>query len=203
MSFSRKPVLTGERAVLRPFTADDAPVMARILADPEVVRLTGSPAEEFGADRLRSWYGSRNDHADRLDLAIVDRVRGELVGEAVLNEWDEANRSCCFRILIGPGGQNRGLGTEAVRLNVGHAFEEVGLHRVSLYVFTHNPRARRVYEKAGFVAEGVERQTLWQGGTWIDAVRMSVLAPEWADHRGRPGGHGERPYGGRVSSTGR
>ncbi|MBP5863619.1 GNAT family protein [Streptomyces scabiei] len=203
MSFSRKPVLTGERAVLRPFTMDDAPVMARILADPEVVRLTGSPAEEFGADRLRSWYGSRNDHADRLDLAIVDRASGELVGEAVLNEWDEANRSCCFRILIGPRGRGRGLGTEAVRLTVGHAFEEVGLHRVSLYVFTHNPRARRVYEKAGFVAEGVERQTLWQDGTWIDAVRMSVLAPEWAGHRGRPGGHGERPDGGRVSSTGR
>ncbi|MDW8809718.1 GNAT family protein [Streptomyces scabiei] len=210
MNFSRKPSLTGERALLRPFTEADAPVMARILADPEVVRLTGSPAEEFGADRLRSWYGSRNDHTDRLDLAIVDRASGELVGEAVLNEWDEANRSCCFRVLIGPGGRGRGLGTEAVRLTVGHAFEEVGLHRVSLYVFTHNPRARRVYEKAGFVAEGVERQTLWQGGTWIDAVRMSVLAPEWAAHRGRPDDHREqpddhreRPDGGRVSSTGR
>jgi RimJ/RimL family protein N-acetyltransferase len=85
MSFSRKPVLTGERAVLRPFTEDDAPVMARILADPEVLRLTGSPTDGFEPDRLRSWYGSRNDHADRLDLGIVDRASGELVGEAVLN----------------------------------------------------------------------------------------------------------------------
>jgi RimJ/RimL family protein N-acetyltransferase len=90
---------------------------------------------------------------------------------------------------------------------VGHAFEEVGLHRVSLYVFTHNPRARRAYEKAGFVAEGVERQTLWQDGEWIDAVRMSVLAPEWAARRGWPGpavpagGRGEAA--GPVSSTGR
>ncbi|WP_328223115.1 GNAT family N-acetyltransferase [Streptomyces sp. NBC_00310] len=205
MSFSDKPVLTGERAVLRPFTEADASVMARILADPEVVRLTGSPTEEFGLERLRSWYGSRNDRADRLDLGIVDRASGELVGETVLNEWDEANRSCCFRILIGPGGQNRGLGTEAVRLTVGHAFERLGLHRVSLYVFTHNPRARRAYEKVGFVAEGVERQTLWQGGEWIDAVRMSVLAPEWAAHRGRPdsGRGGRDEQGGRVSSTAR
>jgi RimJ/RimL family protein N-acetyltransferase len=182
--------------VLRPFTDDDVPVMARILADPEVVRLTGSPTEPFTLERLRSWYGSRNDQADRLDLAVVDRASGEVVGEAVLNEWDEANRNCCFRILIGPGGQNRGLGTEAVRLMTGHAFEQLGLHRVSLYVFTHNPRARRAYEKAGFVAEGVERQTLWQGGEWIDAVRMSVLAPEWAAHRGHPEAD-------RVSSTAR
>ncbi|MFD9112515.1 GNAT family N-acetyltransferase [Streptomyces bottropensis] len=203
MSFSHKPVLTGERAVLRPFTEDDAPVMARILADPEVLRLTGSPTGEFGTDRLRSWYGSRNDHPDRLDLAVVDRASGELVGEVVLNDWDEANRSCCFRILIGPGGRDRGLGTEAVRLMVGHAFEEVGLHRVSLYVFTHNPRARRAYEKAGFVAEGIERQTLWQDGKWIDAVRMSVLAPEWAARRGLPVGRRDAPEGDGVSSTAR
>ncbi|MDT0569815.1 GNAT family protein [Streptomyces sp. DSM 3412] len=186
MSFSVKPVLTGERALLRPFTEDDATVMARILADPEVLRLTGSATEEFGPDRLRAWYGSRGAQNDRLDLGIVDRASGVLVGETVLNDWDEANRSCCFRILIGPGGRNKGLGTEAVRLTVGHAFEGLGLHRVSLYVFTHNPRARRAYEKVGFVAEGVERQALWQDGRWIDAVRMSLLAPEWAAHRGWP-----------------
>ncbi|WP_217177774.1 GNAT family N-acetyltransferase [Streptomyces sp. AC495_CC817] len=194
MSLFENPVLTGEKALLRPFTEDDAPVMARILAEPDVVRLTGSPAESFGLDRLRSWYGSRNDQTDRLDLGIVDRASGELVGEAVLNEVDEANRGCCFRILIGASGQGRGLGTEAVRLTVGHAFEHIGLHRVSLSVFTHNPRARRTYEKVGFVAEGIERQTLWQGGEWIDALRMSILAPEWAARRGRL----ERE---RVSST--
>ena len=186
--FSVKPVLRGERALLRPFTEEDVPVMARILSDPEVVRLTGSPEEEFGLDRLRAWYGSRNDQTDRLDLGIVDRASGELVGEAVLNDWDEPNRNCSFRILIGPGGRDRGLGTEAVRLMVGHAFEQLGLHRVSLHVLAHNPRARRAYEKAGFVAEGVNRQSVWQwqSGEWIDEVRMSILAPEWADHRGRP-----------------
>ncbi|MFE1440987.1 GNAT family N-acetyltransferase [Streptomyces sp. NPDC058739] len=180
MDFSIKPVLTGERAALRPFTQDDVPVMARILADPEVLLLTGSPVEEFDPDRLRAWYGSRNEQGDRLDLGIVDRASGELVGEAVLNEWDEHNRSCNFRILIGPGGRGRGLGTEAVRLIVGHAFGQLGLHRVSLHVLAHNPRARHVYEKAGFVAEGVDRQAVRLGEEWIDATRMALLAPEWA-----------------------
>ncbi|MFI2432312.1 GNAT family N-acetyltransferase [Streptomyces sp. NPDC018693] len=178
--FSVKPVLTGERTVLRPFTEEDATVMARILADPEVIRLTGSPDETFALDRLRAWYGTRNDQADRLDLAIVDRASGELVGEAVLNDWDQHNRSCNFRILIGPGGRDRGLGSEAVRLMVDHAFGRLGLHRVSLHVQARNPRARRAYEKAGFVAEGVARQTVWQAGEWIDEVTMAVLAPDWA-----------------------
>ncbi|GHG94073.1 GNAT family N-acetyltransferase [Streptomyces lanatus] len=184
--FSVKPVLRGERALLRPFTEEDIPVMARILSDPEVIRLTGSPEDELGLDQIRAWYGSRNDQTDRLDLGIVDRASGRLVGEAVLNEWDEDNRSCSFRILIGPDGRDRGLGTESVRLIVGHAFEQLGLHRVSLHALSYNSRARRAYEKVGFVAEGVDRQSVWQAGEWIDQVRMAILAPEWAAHRGRP-----------------
>ncbi|MFI6784957.1 GNAT family N-acetyltransferase [Micromonospora sp. NPDC050276] len=44
----------------------------------------------------------------------------------------------------------------------------------------------RVYEKVGFVVEGVLRQTLRDGDDWIDATVMSTLAPEWAAHRGHP-----------------
>ncbi|KUL25913.1 GNAT family N-acetyltransferase [Streptomyces regalis] len=178
--FSVKPVLRGERALLRPFTEEDVPVMARILSDPEVIRLTGSSEEEFGLDRLRAWYGSRNDQTDRLDLGIVDRESGELVGEAVLNEWDEPNRNCSFRILIGPGGRDRGLGTEAVRLMVGHGFEQLGLHRIQLEAYGHNHRALRVYEKAGFVVEGVRREADLRDGQWVDWVFMAILDREWA-----------------------
>ncbi|MEU5561925.1 GNAT family N-acetyltransferase [Micromonospora musae] len=186
-AFSVKPTLTGERVTLRPFEDADLEAMRSALADPEVRRLTGSPPDEpFDDARLREWYGSRNAQADRLDLAVVDRERGVCVGEAVLNLWDAENRACNFRILIGPGGRDRGLGTEATRLIVGYGFERLGLHRVSLEVYATNPRARRAYEKAGFVAEGLLRDALRDGDRWVGATVMSILAPEWARHGGRP-----------------
>ena len=79
----------------------------------------------------------------RLDLAVTDKVTGECLGEAVLNQWDPGNESCNFRIFIGPKGRGRGLGTEATRLIVGYGFEHLGLHRISLEVYAFNPRARR------------------------------------------------------------
>jgi RimJ/RimL family protein N-acetyltransferase len=82
-------------------------------------------------------------------------------------------------ILRGPGGQNRDLGTEATRLIVGHGFERLGLHRISLEVYAFNPRARRAYERVGFRPEGVLRESLRYGDQWIDATVMSILAPEW------------------------
>ncbi|MFI0791277.1 GNAT family N-acetyltransferase [Micromonospora rubida] len=183
---SAKPTITGDRVVLRPFVDDDVAALRAAVTDPEVRRLTGSPPGEFDEQRLRDWYGNRNAQTDRLDLAVVDRATGDCVGEVVLNDWDEWNRACNFRTLFAAAGRNRGLGTEAVRLVVGYGFERLGLHRISLEVFAVNPRARRVYEKVGFVAEGVLRQVLRDGDDWIDATVMSILAPEWATHRGHP-----------------
>ncbi|QDY80908.1 GNAT family N-acetyltransferase [Streptomyces qinzhouensis] len=183
--FTHKPTLHGRKVVLRPFTEADVPVMAAILDDPDVLRFTGSDEDEGGsadesaAAALHTWYTTRNDQNDRLDLAVVDRASDEVVGEVVLHEWDPANRNCRFRTLIGPKGRGRGLGTEATALIVGHGFEHIGLHRIVLSVFAFNPRARRVYEKVGFVAEGVEREVLRRGDGWADATSMSVLAHEW------------------------
>ncbi|KMS73413.1 acetyltransferase [Streptomyces leeuwenhoekii] len=187
MDFTAKPVLTGEKAVLRSFTEADADAIHEIVRDPEVVRFTFEPSTELTLEHLRSWYGSRSAAPDRLDLAVTDRVTGELLGEAVLYEWDPAARACAFRTLLGPRGRGRGIGTEATRLIVGHGFERLGLHRVSLEVYGHNHRARRVYEKAGFVVEGVRREAAWRDGGWVDEVLMAVLDHEWAAHRGRPG----------------
>jgi RimJ/RimL family protein N-acetyltransferase len=187
-NFATKPTLTGERALLRPFVDADTPLLLAALGDPDVRILTGSVHDEAAALRPATpeeeklageWYATRNDTDDRLDLAIVDRASGVCVGEAVLNDWDSASQSCNFRILIGPAGQNRGLGTEATRLIVGYGFETLGLHRISLEVYSFNPRARRAYEKAGFRVEGVLRESLRYGDEWIDATVMSILAREW------------------------
>ncbi|WP_338696018.1 GNAT family protein [Streptomyces sp. Q6] len=176
--FARKPVLTGERTVLRPFTEADAETMAAIIEDPEVVRFTGGPAS-FAPERLRSWYGSRGAQDDRLDLAVTDRATGELVGEVVLNDWDPDHRHATFRTLVGPRGRGRGLGTEAARLIVGYGFATAGLHRIGLEAYADNVRARHVYEKLGFVVEGVRRQVALHDGVWRDEVVMGLLAEEW------------------------
>ena len=106
-----KPTLRGRLVTLRPFRAGDVEVMAQVLSDPEVRRLTGSVESTAEAerpepvdDRLRDWYATRNEQADRLDLAIEDAATGRLVGEVVLNEVDLDGLTCNLRVLIGPEG---------------------------------------------------------------------------------------------------
>ena len=191
--FSVKPTLHGRLVTLRPFRAGDAEQMAQILSDPDVRRLTGSVGSTAEAhqpqeldDRLRDWYATRNDQPDRLDLAVDDAASGTLVGEVVLNDLDPDALTCNLRVLIGPQGRDRGLGTEAVALATAHGIEVLGLRRITLEVFEFNPRARRVYEKVGYTATGVRPGALLFDGVAVAAVDMEVDAASWGGVSRRP-----------------
>jgi RimJ/RimL family protein N-acetyltransferase len=180
--FTVKPTLVGDLVTLRPIRAEDADVIARLIReDGKIARLTGSTHSSDEApmdvpiERLREIYGGWAVAEDRLVLGVVDNASGELVGEVVLNDWDEGNRSCGFRTLIGAAGRGRGLGTEATRLVVEHGLTTMGLHRIELEVYDFNPRARHVYEKVGFVHEGTGRDALLFDGEWIDVHYMAII----------------------------
>lgn len=177
IDMSMKPTLTGDRVILRPVSTEDVPGFLEMLADEESGRLTGSHGS-IEPDAARTWYATRGAQPDRLDLAIVERASGEYAGEVVLNDLDHDNRSCGFRIALRPGFVDRGLGSEATRLIVAYAFDELGLHRIELEVYAFNPRARRVYEKAGFIHEGTQRHALLWDGEWVDAHMMSILGSD-------------------------
>ena len=147
--------------------------------DPEGAWLTGSE-ERYEKDLVTSFFLRCVGDPDRRDLLLLSPA-GEVLGESVINEIDWAARSANFRIaLFGPGARDRGLGSWAVALTRDYAFAGLGLHRLSLDVFSINPRAEHVYAKAGFAREGVCRDAiLLPDGTYCDDVLMAILEDDW------------------------
>lgn len=181
-SFADKPTLQGRLVTLRPIVATDAAAMFADLADAEGRRLTGTHAT-FTREQIDAWAATRASQPDRLDLAVVDRSDGTWAGEVVINDWDEDNRSCGFRIALGPAARGRGFGTEATRLLLDHVFDTLDdppVHRVELEVYSMNPRAIAVYERVGFRREGIRRDALRWDGRYHDAIVMSVLRTDRA-----------------------
>ena len=166
-----KPTLVGELVTLRPFVSEDIDAAWEMLHDPEGNELTATTAS-FTRDRIDEWYATRNVQPDRLDLAIVENATGEFAGEVVLNEYDADKDSANFRIVLrGAAWFGRGLGGEATRLMVRHGLDTIGLREITLGVLARNPRARRAYERAGFV---VTTEYEEDGETWIDMHITSV-----------------------------
>lgn len=179
IDFKNKPVIIGNKVILRPFKfEEDFPLLEECLSDPEVIKLTGS-TPQYDRETTIYWYKTRNGQTDRLDLAIVDKSQNSLVGEVVVNHFDNEMQSMNFRILIGPRGRNGGLGTEATQLMVDYVFQNTELKQLTLSVYDFNPRARRVYEKVGFVKENVDRNDLEFEGEWIDSINMRLTRVNW------------------------
>jgi RimJ/RimL family protein N-acetyltransferase len=190
VDFTRKATIAGDLVTLRPAVRSDAAVLAGLLSDREVLRLTGTShsssertAPAWTVQQLEEIYDRWSTADDRIVWVIIDNSTGSIVGESVLNDLNPGNLCCSFRIWIS-GARDRGLGTEAARLTVRHAFEDHELNRVELQVYDFNPRARHVYQKIGFVLEGTRRQALLFDGTWVDAHDMAILATEWNQHHG-------------------
>jgi RimJ/RimL family protein N-acetyltransferase len=173
IDLSDKPVIEGTNVILRPFKEEDFPFIEECLKDLEVIKLTGSSAD-YDREATINWYNSRNEQTDRLDLAIVDKSADHLVGEVVVNFYDERMESMNFRILIGPRGRNRGLGTEATQLMIDYIFQHTKLNQLTLSVYEFNPRARTVYEKIGFVFDSLDKNDLEFEGKWIDSINMKL-----------------------------
>ncbi len=173
--FRHQPVIVGRNVRLEPLTPAVLEDYVRALDEPEVRRLTGSHAT-FDRPQIERWLATRQDHHDRADWAIVRLTDEAFLGEAVLLDLDPQNESASYRIwLAGPELFGRGYGTEVTRLVVHYALDGIGLHRLGLEVFDVNPRARRVYEKCGFILEGRLRDALLWQGKRQDTLLMAIL----------------------------
>lgn len=169
-----QPVLRTERLTLSQLGPDHLDLVMAGLADEDAMRLTGTRTT-FTREQVGAHLAALPGADDRADFAITG-PDGAYLGEVVLNELEEDDRSMNYRIaLAGPFLRGRGFGTEAGRAVVAWGFDVVGLHRVSLEVYAFNPAAQRSYEKIGFVVEGRAREVLRHGDQWIDAVAMSML----------------------------
>lgn len=179
----KKPILTGEHITLRPITVDDAEPMFAALSDEESMRLTGTQ-QTFTFEQVQQFCQRISEADDRVDYAITVKGDPTYVGEVVLNEIDWDNRSASFRIALGNQKLfGKGYGTEATQLILDFGFQTLKLHRIELEVYDFNPRAQHVYEKVGFVREGVRRDVLLWNGRYQSAIIMSILEEEYLAKR--------------------
>jgi RimJ/RimL family protein N-acetyltransferase len=73
-----------------------------------------------------------------------------------------------------PAHRGKGYGTELINAVVEDA-HRVGISRIELTVHADNDRAIALYEKVGFVREGVRRDAVCIDGRFIDSILMAKL----------------------------
>ena len=166
--------LIGPTVRLRSPNAEDTAQRLALGNAPEIMRMFGvDPVQipPLTLEQAQAWI-------DRLAVhphAWIVEHEGRFLGEVRLDEVDREKRQC--RLAIGfydPGKLGKGLGKEAVRLALAHAFRTLELRRVILRVVAYNERAIRCYRACGFVETGRDSNAVSIDGQLHDDVWMQT-----------------------------
>lgn len=116
------------------------------------------------------------DMIDNGHPQVVAVENGKVVGWCDIRRHPQPTHAHCGTLGMGiiPGYRDRGLGTRLIKAALDLA-RESDLHRVELHVHADNERAIALYEKVGFVREGVARDAVRIDGRFIDSIGMAVI----------------------------
>jgi aminoglycoside 6'-N-acetyltransferase len=164
--------LHGREVTLRSPTAEDAPALAAILAEPGVARWWG----DFDLERVNDDLIVGDPEEDPY---VIER-RGEVIGYIQAVEENEPDfRSAGIDLFLRTDAQGRGLGPDAIRTLAAHLIDERGHHRLTIDPAADNTRAIAAYSKLGFQPVGrMRRYQRMADGQWVDALLMDLLADE-------------------------
>ena len=107
-------------------------------------------------------------------------VNGEPVGLLSITSIDYEMRSCVWAFYIASE-KARGFGVGQITewWVIEHAFEVLGLNRISCEVLVSNENVIRMHESFGFRRESFLRERCWKSGVPLDAVGLSLLKSDW------------------------
>ena len=103
----------------------------------------------YDPERVDAYYDRLQAQRDRVDYLIM---LGEApVGEIALKHIDSEKKTCELSVhLQNDSVKNRGYGTRAELLAIGHAFRGIGMKEILADAVLKNKRSQHVLEKVGF-----------------------------------------------------
>jgi len=177
--------IQGEKCYIRTFQEKDAQSLTGLVSRNKYFWSTYEPLQRPEYYTVDAQYKKIQESLYLMDskreftFGIYELRTNNLIGHIALYAVKRLPYSSAFvgyamdEIYIG-----KGIVTEAVKMVVRFAFEQVGLHRVEAYVSTQNSASIRVLEKSGFQREGLLRKLLYINGQWVDHYMYACLEDE-------------------------
>lgn len=162
---------------IRRFQEDDIPHKVKWINDVENNRFLHYDLP-LRKDKTLLWFNSVKDRNDRADFTIT--YNGEPAGLIGLINIDNKNRKAEYYITLGGAElKGKGIATKASNLLIEKSYQKYHLNKIYLYTEVDNLSAQKLFERIGFVKEGLLKEDLIQEGTKIDRFIYGLLVEEY------------------------
>ena len=115
---------------------------------------------------------------DELHLIVETADGREKVGFLMIAGLNNPFKEIEFRRII-MGVKGKGYGKETMHMLKSWTFDDLHYHRAWLDCKEQNARALHLYESAGFVREGLIRETIFFEGKYESLVILGILEHEY------------------------
>lgn len=173
--------LEGDKVDLVPSSIKYANLYAKWQNDPKV-RIFSRNAMPRSLEEIKKWHEPSDDRSvkDHIEFSIYHKADKKIIGICGLNRIQWFNRSANAFLMIGePDYWNKKIATEATKLLLKYAFEEVNLHRVTGGAAIDNVYSWKIAEKVGFTFEGISKEDFYVNGKYIDNKKYYYLKQDW------------------------
>jgi RimJ/RimL family protein N-acetyltransferase len=176
-------MITGKHVILRGLEREDLKLMHKWLNDEEVMAWARSqpdniaPMESIEKDFEQDLKG---ENSQRRTYIVIDRKSSKPVGWAAIRWWRLHSTTGGIGLVIAEKElRGKGLGTEATRLLVDLAFDQLNMHKVELFTRSDNEAALKAVKSCGFKLEGRLRETVYFDGKYHDGLMFGLLRGEY------------------------
>ena len=165
---------------LREIERKDLVEINRWRNDPKLIDCLGAPFRYINIDVDNKWFDGYMANRNQAIRCAVTDLEDHILGLVSLVSIDHLNQSAEFHIMVGDrANQNKGIGSFALDQMLYHAFENMNLQRIELTVLEDNARAQHVYEKKGFIREGIKRKAKYKNGRFVDMYLYAILKEDY------------------------
>lgn len=169
----------GKKVVLRAMELSDCEMVREMFNAPEIEDLVVGWAFPVSKYAQEEWFKAH--YGDQKNFRfVIETPEDGAVGIATLTNIDWKNRSATHGIKIANKERRaKGVGTDTVMAIMRYAFDELGLNRLDGSWFDFNAASKGMYQKCGWVEEGVKRKCVFKHGEYRDLTIVGILSSEY------------------------
>lgn len=167
--------------ILRRLQKDDLPTRVNWMNNPAVYSHMHFTLP-ITLENTEEWFINNVGNKTRVDLTIVEN--GKIIAFAGITNIDFTVNKGESYTFVNPVMQGRGVGTQARKMVLDFAFNELGLNKVYAFTNEENIPSCRLSEKLGFKLEGRFREEyISKNGEFKDRLYYGLLKSDWKQIR--------------------